>query len=60
MCTSSASAGTTVPIPSSTVVSIKPPGEDFTYATADTVIAEGDLLIVAGKTKLAERFAAER
>lgn len=41
-----------------TVVCIKRRGEDFTYATADTVIGDDDLLIVAGKTQLAERFAA--
>lgn len=41
-----------------TVVCIKRAGEDFTYATADTQIHEGDLLIVAGKTELTEAFAA--
>lgn len=41
-----------------TVVCIKRPGEDFTYATADTVVREGDLLVVAGRTERAERFAA--
>jgi trk system potassium uptake protein TrkA len=41
-----------------TVVCIKRPGEDFTYATPETQIREDDLLIVAGKTQLAERFAA--
>ncbi len=40
-----------------TVVCIKSRGEDFSYATADTVLGEEDLLIVAGKTELAERFA---
>ena len=43
-----------------TVVCIKSRGQDFSYATADTVIGEEDLLIVAGKTELAERFAACR
>ncbi len=42
-----------------TVVSIKRRGEDFTYATAETVIRPDDLLIVAGKTKQTERFAIE-
>ncbi len=42
-----------------TVVSIKRRGEDFTYATAETVIQPDDLLIVAGKTKQTERFAIE-
>ncbi|PRY00824.1 potassium channel family protein [Allonocardiopsis opalescens] len=40
-----------------TVVCIKRPGEDFTYATADTVVHRGDVLIVAGKTRQVERFA---
>lgn len=40
-----------------TVVCIKRAGEDFTYATTDTRIEADDLLIVAGKTELAERFA---
>ncbi|MDP9434983.1 MAG: TrkA family potassium uptake protein [Actinomycetota bacterium] len=40
-----------------TVVSIKRPGEDFTYATADTVVQAGDLLIVAGRAEDVERFA---
>lgn len=42
-----------------TVVCIKRPGEDFTYATPETCICDGDLLIVAGKTPLTERFAAQ-
>jgi trk system potassium uptake protein TrkA len=33
-----------------TVVGIKRPGEGFTYATAETVVHRGDVLIVAGKT----------
>lgn len=41
-----------------TVVCIKRAGEDFTYATTDTRIEAGDLLIVAGRTDLAEAFAA--
>lgn len=41
-----------------TVVCIKQRGEDFSYATADTVIHADDLLIVAGKTEQAESFAA--
>jgi trk system potassium uptake protein TrkA len=40
-----------------TVVSIKRPGEDFTYATADTTVYAGDILIVAGRTRLVEAFA---
>ncbi|GAA5123869.1 TrkA family potassium uptake protein [Haloechinothrix salitolerans] len=40
-----------------TVVSIKRRGEGFTYATAETVVRRGDLLIVAGKSTDTERFA---
>jgi len=42
-----------------TIVGVKRPNEDFTYAQATTVVNRGDLLIVAGKTELVERFAAE-
>jgi trk system potassium uptake protein len=41
-----------------TVVGVKRPQEDFTYATADTVIERGDLLIVSGPTVAVETFAA--
>jgi trk system potassium uptake protein len=40
-----------------TVVGVKRPGEGFTYATADTVIRKGDVLIVAGRTPAVERVA---
>jgi trk system potassium uptake protein len=40
-----------------TVVCVKPTGESFTYATPATVIGEDDLLLVAGQTASAERFA---
>ncbi|MDW5326725.1 TrkA family potassium uptake protein [Plantactinospora sp. KLBMP9567] len=40
-----------------TVVSIKRPGEDFRYATPNTTVYAGDVLIVAGKTRDVERFA---
>lgn len=40
-----------------TVVCIKHRGGSFTYATADTVVEKGDLLLVAGATAQAERFA---
>lgn len=40
-----------------TIVCVKPPGETFTYATPDTVLTEGALLVVAGETKAAETFA---
>ncbi|WP_043793088.1 MULTISPECIES: TrkA family potassium uptake protein [unclassified Rhodococcus (in: high G+C Gram-positive bacteria)] len=39
-----------------TVVAIKRPGEGFTYATADTVIAPGDTIIVSGQVRDTERF----
>jgi trk system potassium uptake protein TrkA len=39
-----------------TVVAIKRPGQDFTYATADTVEEADDTLIVAGRTRQTERF----
>ncbi|WP_219636120.1 TrkA family potassium uptake protein [Streptomyces sp. AJS327] len=39
-----------------TVVAIKRPGEDFTYATADAVLTERDTIIVAGRTRAVERF----
>ncbi|MEV7007716.1 TrkA family potassium uptake protein [Streptosporangium sp. NPDC051022] len=42
-----------------TVVGIKKPGGGFTYATSDTVIEEGAVLLVAGETGKAERFAEE-
>jgi trk system potassium uptake protein len=40
-----------------TVVGIKRSGEGFTYATADTVVRAGDVLIVAGRTAEVERVA---
>ncbi|MGH3345007.1 MAG: potassium channel family protein [Carbonactinosporaceae bacterium] len=40
-----------------TVVSIKRRGEGFTYATPETVINGGDVLIVSGRTEDVERFA---
>jgi trk system potassium uptake protein TrkA len=39
-----------------TVVAVKPAGQGFTYATADTKLAEGDLLVVAGEPRQAEAF----
>lgn len=41
-----------------TVVGVKTPGEDFTYAGPDTRISGYDVLIVSGQTELIERFAA--
>ncbi len=40
-----------------TVVAIKHRGGEFTYATADTVVAAGDVLIVSGRIEEAEGFA---
>lgn len=42
-----------------TVVGVKRPGHDFTYATPGTRVDPGDLLIVSGSTPLVEKFAAE-
>ena len=39
-----------------TVVSVKPPSEPFTYATADTVLHSGDTIIVSGTIDDVERF----
>jgi trk system potassium uptake protein TrkA len=41
-----------------TVVGVKRPRTDFTYARPDTLVETGDLLIVSGPTKLVEQFAA--
>jgi len=41
-----------------TVVGVKRPGEDFTYARPETLVRRGDLLIVAGRREQVERFAA--
>ncbi|MEU5875825.1 TrkA family potassium uptake protein [Glycomyces sp. NPDC047369] len=40
-----------------TVVGVKQPDRDFTYATPDTVVSEGDTLIVSGATTKVEAFA---
>ncbi|MFE7314207.1 potassium channel family protein [Streptomyces sp. NPDC057555] len=39
-----------------TVVGIKRSGRDFTYATAETVVEKGDIIIVTGKTRAVEAF----
>ena len=41
-----------------TVIGVKPPGQDFIYATPQTRISANDLLIVSGHSELLERFAA--
>jgi trk system potassium uptake protein TrkA len=40
-----------------TIVGVKSPGRDFTYATPETKVDRHDLLIVSGHTELIERFA---
>lgn len=40
-----------------TVVYVKPAGGEFTYATAETVVGRGDLLLVAGTATDLDRFA---
>ncbi len=40
-----------------TVVGVKRSGEGFTYATADTVVNRGDVLILAGRTTEVEQVA---
>ncbi|QPZ38810.1 potassium channel family protein [Paramicrobacterium chengjingii] len=39
-----------------TVVGVKSPGKPFTYATADTVVTDHDLIIVSGSSGDIERF----
>ncbi len=39
-----------------TVVAVKAAGGDFTYATADTVLHRGDVVIVAGSHRSVESF----
>lgn len=41
-----------------TVVGVKSPGQDFTYAVPQTKVMQGDTLIVAGKTELLDQLAA--
>jgi trk system potassium uptake protein TrkA len=41
-----------------TIVGVKRPRTDFTYARPETRVERGDLLIVSGPTKLVEKFAA--
>ncbi|RRJ85997.1 TrkA family potassium uptake protein [Gulosibacter macacae] len=43
-----------------TIVGVKAPGSEFTYATPDTVISNHDLIIVAGTTDEVEKFSALR
>ena len=39
-----------------TIVAIKRPGQDFTYATPETVVNPGDVIIASGKTNQVEHF----
>ena len=39
-----------------TIVGVKRAGEDFTHATASTVVKQGDLIIVSGPQEKVERF----
>ncbi|MCD0453366.1 TrkA family potassium uptake protein [Actinocorallia sp. API 0066] len=39
-----------------TIVSVKPKGEQYTYATEETVLQYDDLILVAGPTNKVERF----
>jgi len=39
-----------------TIVGVKRAGRDFTHATAETVVENGDLIIVSGAEKAVERF----
>jgi trk system potassium uptake protein TrkA len=41
-----------------TVVAVKPPGGPFSYATPETVVNPGDIMVVAGTRDKAEAFAA--
>lgn len=43
-----------------TVVGVKSPGAEFTYATPDTVISNHDLVIVSGNSGQIEKFAAQQ
>ncbi|MGP4046559.1 TrkA C-terminal domain-containing protein [Streptomyces sp. 2A115] len=40
-----------------TVVAMKRPGEDFTYATGETVVQKGEVIVVTGKTHAVDVFA---
>lgn len=41
-----------------TIVGVKRKHQDFTYATPETIVEKGDLLIVSGPTNRVEKFAA--
>lgn len=39
-----------------TIVAVKKEGEEFTYATAETELSYGDIILVSGRTDQIERF----
>jgi trk/ktr system potassium uptake protein len=43
-----------------TIVAIKRPGEDFTYATPEMVVNRGDVIIASGKTHDVEYYSDQR
>ena len=42
-----------------TIVGVKKPGEDFTYAKPETLVRPDDLLIVSGRSDVVDQFAME-
>ncbi|NYF08974.1 trk system potassium uptake protein TrkA [Leifsonia sp. AK011] len=42
-----------------TVVGVKSPGQDFTYATPETIVSNHDLIIVSGQSAQIEKFASQ-
>ena len=43
-----------------TIVGVKAPGKEFTYATPETIVSNHDIIIVAGTSEQVERFSAVR
>lgn len=43
-----------------TIMAVKSPGSTFDYATEETVLTEGDIVIASGKIENVERFSAAR
>jgi trk system potassium uptake protein TrkA len=41
-----------------TVVGVKSPGKEFTYATPETIVSNHDLIIASGNTSDLDKFAA--
>ena len=42
-----------------TIVGVKRPGAEFTHALPETVVRQGDLLIVSGQAEVIEKFAVD-